>query len=686
MIVKDEETVIKSTLENICSKLNISYWVIADTGSTDNTINIIKCFFEERKIDGELLQHPWTNFGDNRTLALEAAFGKTDYAFIFDADDKIHGTPFIPAILEADKYKFQFEKDFTFKRPLLINNRIHWRFVGVLHEFLECDKSASSMEISGDYFIESGRTGNRIKNPRKYHDDAVILQNAFLTETNAGLRLRYAFYCAQSYSDASMQEDAIYWYAKTLKMDGRMEEKYCASLQLGNLHKDKYEKLCYWIKASEYDDERIEGAVNAMEMLYEDGLHLLVNALYHKHKNYTSHFRDKLFVMSDKYELKIEYYNSISAHYAGDKNSGLICCKRLLNSPMYRAITENNIKYYLSSIICLFLGYSDLSKEHYGSELAAIKLGEELATNNNTVFILTDQPYETRICNNVIYMNTRKFMEFNLTVDIMIVSRYIYYFLEYNRCQCKKLYIWVHDCTLHSAYNFASLENEGGNILKQNYERINGIVTLCDWHKQDFADFYKLCDNSKIHIIGNGIPSHIVPPNKIKHRFITTSSFDRGIETTVRLFHLIHARFPDTELHIFRDWIGYEQFVQDNKQYDYLVFHGFINNDQLQDEFAKADVWFYPTTFCETYCISALEAQYNSCLAICSNVAALKTTVGDHGLLLESLDDDYVLETVSNILQNEPKKEMLREAGRSWAQQQTWKNIADMWRGLFRDP
>ena len=52
MIVKDESHIIKKTLNNICDNIKLDYWVICDTGSTDNTIQIIKNFFEEKKIQG----------------------------------------------------------------------------------------------------------------------------------------------------------------------------------------------------------------------------------------------------------------------------------------------------------------------------------------------------------------------------------------------------------------------------------------------------------------------------------------------------------------------------------------------------------------------------------------------------------------------------------------------------------
>ena len=41
MIVRDESKIIQSTLENLCSYINFDYWVICDTGSQDNTKEII---------------------------------------------------------------------------------------------------------------------------------------------------------------------------------------------------------------------------------------------------------------------------------------------------------------------------------------------------------------------------------------------------------------------------------------------------------------------------------------------------------------------------------------------------------------------------------------------------------------------------------------------------------------------
>jgi glycosyltransferase involved in cell wall biosynthesis len=48
MIVKNEAHVIAHTLDNLCKYINFTYYVISDTGSTDNTIEVINNFFNEK--------------------------------------------------------------------------------------------------------------------------------------------------------------------------------------------------------------------------------------------------------------------------------------------------------------------------------------------------------------------------------------------------------------------------------------------------------------------------------------------------------------------------------------------------------------------------------------------------------------------------------------------------------------
>ena len=102
MIFKNEAHIIEKTLENLCSYIKFSYWVICDTGSTDNTKEIITTFFKNKNIKGKLCDTPWKDFGYNRTIALQNGFNTSDYLLIFDADDSINGEYKMPTKLTKD--------------------------------------------------------------------------------------------------------------------------------------------------------------------------------------------------------------------------------------------------------------------------------------------------------------------------------------------------------------------------------------------------------------------------------------------------------------------------------------------------------------------------------------------------------------------------------------------------------
>ena len=112
--------------------------------------------------------------------------------------------------------------------------------------------------ITGNYYIQSGRTGARSSDPRKYEKDAIILENAYEQETDVGLQSRYAFYCAQSWKDCNNIDNAIIWYQKCLTLCNWHQEKYISCLRVGELYQSKNDMinaLKYWIKSVQYDSE-----------------------------------------------------------------------------------------------------------------------------------------------------------------------------------------------------------------------------------------------------------------------------------------------------------------------------------------------------------------------------------------------------------------------------------------------
>lgn len=249
MIVKNESAIIRSTLENLTKYVKFAYWVICDTGSTDGTQSIIKEFFAGKKIPGELYEDKWENFGHNRTLALERAYKKSDYILIFDADDAFNGDLKLPK-LESTKIrlpnsidrigcKFGYGTDFTWYRPVILNNNIKWKYFGVLHEFIECvepDYTPNSLNLDGNYYIEA-RTigGDRNKDDKKYYKDAILLEKALVDEQDPSLKARYTFYCAQSFRDFGDFVNAIRYYKLRITQGHFDEEIHVSYYNAGKL-------------------------------------------------------------------------------------------------------------------------------------------------------------------------------------------------------------------------------------------------------------------------------------------------------------------------------------------------------------------------------------------------------------------------------------------------------------------
>ncbi len=261
MIVKDESPIIEETLKLLVSKLKFDYWVISDTGSTDGTQEIIKNFFQKQGIDGILTQDEWVDFGHNRTVALNHAFGKTDYLLIFDADDSIYGNIVIPENLDKDIYQLYFGSPVgrTFVRSVLVNNKKKWRYRCVLHEYIEAMEPCTYGSLEGDYHIIARSAGNRSKQKNKYLNDAITLEKAFREETSKGGDLvnRYAFYCANSYKDCGIYEKASEWYKNVINLNGWTQEKYFSCIKIFEFNPVP-ENIHYLIHASKYDVYRAE--------------------------------------------------------------------------------------------------------------------------------------------------------------------------------------------------------------------------------------------------------------------------------------------------------------------------------------------------------------------------------------------------------------------------------------------
>lgn len=229
MIVKDESQVINRCLASV--KPLIDYWVIVDTGSTDETQNIIKEYMKE--IPGELHERPWVDFAENRNQALELARGKSDYILLIDADETMeYPINYHWPVLDKDCFDVNMILgNLQYSRVSLVKSSLDWKWYDVLHEYIYASKCKTVGTLI-DIYRTSKSDGHRSTDSNKFLKDAAVLEAALLKEPK---NLRYRFYLAQSYRDAKKYDLAIENYQKRAVAEGWDEEVIISLLQIARL-------------------------------------------------------------------------------------------------------------------------------------------------------------------------------------------------------------------------------------------------------------------------------------------------------------------------------------------------------------------------------------------------------------------------------------------------------------------
>lgn len=255
--------------------------------------------------------------------------------------------------------------------------------------------------------------------------------------------------------------------------------------------------------------------------------------------------------------------------------------------------------------------------------------------------------------------------------------------------KAKRKICYVHDIWLH--------HDATTNI---NQDKIDEFFCLSPWHKSFFCAHHKINPN-KVYVTYDAIDHSRFNKQmqREKARLIYTSSPDRGLDILLDMVPRIKEKIPETHLHVFYGFNNWEKAVKirnnkaelqwmDNIKHKlsmpYVTYHGRVGQDRLAEEFLRSSLWAYPSYFTETFCITAVEAMAAGLPAITTNLAALSTTVGEAGILLngdprsEMYQDAFINQCVS-MLTDQQKWDRYSKSSIKQASKFTWENVVNDW-------
>jgi tetratricopeptide (TPR) repeat protein len=322
MIVKNESLIIKRLLDSVISI--IDSYCICDTGSTDNTVEIIEEYFKEKGLPGKILREPFKNFCHNRNFSLQCCIGLSDYVLLLDADMIFEINNFDKSMLTtADSFHIlQGNDSFYYQNLRILKNNGLYKYVGVTHEYIDTPENNTTIQFDKNvlFIRDIGDGGSKSD---KTERDIKLLLNGIKEEPNNG---RYHFYLANSYYDCGRYSESIDVYKKRIELGGWKQEIWYSYYRIGLCFRrmNKFaEALFYWLEGYNYYPERIEGLYEIINYYRHNSKHKLCMKFYNLAKEILDKNENRdsyLFLHNDIYTHKIFYEYTIFAAYNDIKN------------------------------------------------------------------------------------------------------------------------------------------------------------------------------------------------------------------------------------------------------------------------------------------------------------------------------------------------------------------------------
>lgn len=254
--------------------------------------------------------------------------------------------------------------------------------------------------------------------------------------------------------------------------------------------------------------------------------------------------------------------------------------------------------------------------------------------------------------------------------------------------KARKKYLWIHDVI------------EAEEFTKFRLKNLTKVMFVSQYH----ADIYKdVIPEDKIFVTGNGIdPKAFAEQDDLytrqDQRMVYMSAHERGLEVLYDVWPIVKRAVPLAKLDVYYGWQSFDAITKNNppqqqwksemiakeKKLIGVTNHGRIGHKQIIKEIFKADVFAYPCTFPEVYCITLIKAMAGGAYPVTSDFSVVKdfNTYGPQvhydKTKYEAFKKAYAKQLIESLKADWPessRSEMMREVRKKFS----WTNTAEGW-------
>ena len=248
MIVRNESVIIERCLNSV--KSIIDYLCICDTGSTDDTVEIIERWCKREKIPGRVEYEEFKNFGYNRSFVFQLAkntYPEATYVLLMDADLTLTiPSNFSKQTLNENCYILKHRLvngQMSYWNIRLIKLALDWKCVGVTHEYWTLESKQEIVLKKYEQLVIEDYDDGGCKADKLERDIRLIkaeldnsLDNLLDNSLDSGNRIdevlkkRYLFYLGYTHYILQNYKEAINYFNLRLGLDSHInseETVYC---------------------------------------------------------------------------------------------------------------------------------------------------------------------------------------------------------------------------------------------------------------------------------------------------------------------------------------------------------------------------------------------------------------------------------------------------------------------------
>ena len=706
----------------------IDRWTILDTGSTDDTINIINKVLVGKK-DGNLYQEPFINFRDSRNRLLDLAGTSCKFNLMLDDTYLVQGDlrAFLTEV-RGDQYANSFtlyiqSDDTQYGSNRITKSTSGLRYIHKIHEVITDKNNINVVIPDNKAKILDGRFDYMEKRTQERKQLDLKLLYEEVEENPHDPRAYY--YLAQTYNLLEDYEKAFFYFTKRAEFtnSGFVQERVDALFESARIANFKLNKP--WSDCEDLYNKCYKADESRPEALYFIGVHYYLENNIKKSFGYFKKAFEIGFPIHCQYSLKptLSYHflpkflckicYELNEYELGKQTAELFLKNNLPNADSYEEIMswykiyekltikveECSPKIPEKPIFCFHAdgGFNNWS----GSSILTIGVGgSETYIIEHARYIQQSGLFDVYVfCNclqeenfeGVIYKPLSDYYSFikQNYIHTCIVSRYSEYLPITFKGWTENVYLVVHDLT------------PTGVIIHLD-KKLKKIFCLTEWHVEYFTLIFPTLKNITVPFY-YGIDFQKFKNENImlkqQYKFIYSSFPNRGLLPLLQMWPKIFEFQPLASLHIYCDihgkWVNQvqsemmEQIRELMKSYNVqennmnIYYHGWVNKQVLAESWLTTDIWFYPCTFMETFCLTALEAALTKTLVITNNLAALQNTVGHRGVIIkgEPMENEWQEKALLKIKkylapENVSLKNELIERNFEWASKLSWDSQA----------